>query len=185
MALDGPTIRQLDAQLASFQAARSSAKAAYLPTVTAGFTYGGNGNAAYGFGNDPFPYQRSVSLSLNYQIFNRFQRENQIATAAINLDNAQAQLRNAKLSAQQTLITQIGLLRNAEEKIKVQQTSVTASQEALRVNQQRYELGAGTMVEVLTSQSNLITARQGLIQARLDYRNARAQIESVIGRDIP
>jgi outer membrane protein TolC len=31
----------------------------------------------------------------------------------------------------------------------------------------------------------LVTARQALIQARLNYRNARAQIEAVIGRDLP
>jgi outer membrane protein TolC len=31
----------------------------------------------------------------------------------------------------------------------------------------------------------LISAQQALIQARLDYRNARAQIEQVIGRDLP
>ena len=46
-------------------------------------------------------------------------------------------------------------------------------------------LGAGTLLDVLTSQSNLIVARQQLIQIRLDYRNARAQIEATIGRDLP
>ena len=69
--------------------------------------------------------------------------------------------------------------------MRVQQISVRASEEALRVNQQRYALGAGTLLDVLTSQSSLVTARQGLIQARLNYRNARAQIEAVIGRDLP
>ena len=65
------------------------------------------------------------------------------------------------------------------------QINVRASEEALRVNQQRYALGAGTLLDVLTSQSNLIVARQQLIQTRLDYRNARAQIEALIGRDLP
>jgi len=56
--------------------------------------------------------------------------------------------------------------------------------EALRVNQQRYSVGVGTFVDVLTSQQNVIIARQGLISARLNYRNARAQIEATIGRDL-
>jgi len=93
-------------------------------------------------------------------------------------------LRDNKLAAQQTIITQLGLLHNAEEQVRVQQISVRAAQEALRVNQQRYNFGAGTLVDVLTSQSSLVAARQQLIQARLNYRNARAQIEAVIGKDL-
>ena len=65
-----------------------------------------------------------------------------------------------------------------------QQVSVRAAEEALRVNQQRYSVGVGTFVDVLTSQQNVIIARQGLISARLNYRNARAQIEATIGRDL-
>ncbi len=184
-ALIGPTIKQLESQETSSRAARRSAKAAYLPTVGGSINFGGNGTGAYGFGSNPYPYTRSLGLTVSYPLFNRFIRENNVQSADIALDNAEAQLRNAKLQAQQTIITQIGLIRNAEQQILVQQTSVIASEEALRVNQQRYQLGAGTMVDVLTSQSNLITARQQLIQARLNYRNARAQIESVIGRDLP
>jgi outer membrane protein len=122
---------------------------------------------------------------LSYPIFNGYQRENSVAAAQINAENAQAQIKDQKLAAQQTIITQIGLLRNDEDKMRVQQISIRASEEALRVTQQRYALGAGTLVDVLTSQSNLILARQQLIQTRLDYRNARAQIEAFIGRDLP
>ncbi len=185
MALQGPTIRQLQAQLSSYDAAKRSAKAAYLPTISARVNFGGNGTGPYGFGANPYPYTRTLGLSLSYPVFNRFTRENQIASTEISFENAEAQLHDQQLAAQQTVITQLGLLHNAEQKIRVQQISVQASEEALRVNQQRYALGAGTMVDVLTSQSNLIVARQQLIQARLDYRNARAQIEAVIGRDLP
>jgi outer membrane protein len=61
---------------------------------------------------------------------------------------------------------------------------VTAAEEDLRVQQQRYNLGASTLVELLTSQSALTTARTSLIQSRQNYRIARAQIEATIGRDL-
>jgi outer membrane protein len=185
-ALDGPSVRQYQAQFNSAEAAQRSAKTGYLPTVSASISVNGNGTGAYGLnGADQFPYSRALNLSLNFPIFNRYTRENNIATAQINAENAQAQIKDQKLFAQQTIITQIGLLRNDEEKMRVQQINVRASEEALRVNQQRYALGAGTLLDVLTSQSNLIVARQQLIQTRLDYRNARAQIEALIGRDLP
>jgi outer membrane protein len=184
-ALDGPTIRQAQAQVTSAQAQYRSARTGYFPTISARANYSGSGTGKYGFGSDPFPYSRGLNLSLNFPIFQGYQRENNIASAQIAQDNAQAQIKDQRLLAQQTIITQIGLLRNDEEKMRVQQINVRASEEALRVNQQRYALGAGTLLDVLTSQSNLILARQQLIQTRLDYRNARAQIEATIGRDLP
>lgn len=199
LAMDGPAIRNWQAQITASDASLHSAKAAYLPTLSASASLQGSGmDAWYGFQNpcDPLPndatqcrnrytYRKNFSLSFNYPIFNRFQRENSIENAQIQRSNAEAQLKNAKLQAQQTVLTQLGALHNAEQQVRVQENSVRANEEALRVNQQRYNLGAGTLLDVLTSQSSLVSARQGLIQARLNYRNARAQIEAVIGKDLP
>src|SRR6478672_9688120 len=186
LALAGPTIRQFEAQAVAAQATERSAKAAYLPTVTANLNYSGSGTKAlYGFNGNPYPYTRGASFSINYPIFNRFQRENNVAAAQIIYENAQAQIRDARLGARQNVITYIATLRNAEETMQIQQIAVRASEEDLRVQQQRYNLGASTLLDVLNSQTALVTARQALIQARLNYRNARAQIEAVIGRDLP
>jgi outer membrane protein TolC len=101
------------------------------------------------------------------------------------LENAQATLKDEQMGAQQNIITAIATLRNAEETMRVQQINVEASQEDLRVQQQRYNLGASVLLDVLNSESALVSARQQLIGARLNYRNARAQIESYIGKDLP
>src|SRR5262245_42057772 len=203
LALQGPMIRQSQAEITAANASMTSAKGAYFPSFSASAGLSGNGSRAlYGFNNpcdpvaprnptDPpqcqqrYPYSRTVSLNFNYPIFNRFSRENAVQTAQIARENAEANLKDTRLQAQQTIITQLGLLHNAAEQVRVQENSVRANQEALRVNQQRYNVGAGTFLDVLTSQSSLVAARQGLIQARLAYRNARAQIEAAIGRDLP
>lgn len=186
LALQGPTIRQFEAQANAASATTRSAKAAYLPRVTANFTYSGSGTAAsYGLNSNPFPYTRGVSLNMQYPLFDRFARENTIAAAQISFQNAEAQLKDARLAAQQNIVTYFATLRNAEETMRVQQINVQASQEDLRVQQQRYNLGASTLLDVLNSQTTLVQARQSLIQARLNYRNARAQIEAAIGRDLP
>jgi outer membrane protein len=121
---------------------------------------------------------------MNFPLFNNFNREDQIVRARVAEDNAAAQLRDARLAAQQNIIQQLGALRTAEERIRIQQASVLAAQEDLRVQQQRYALGASTLLDLLTSQSQLNQARAALIQARQDYRIARAQIEAIIGRDL-
>jgi outer membrane protein len=185
LAESGPTIRAANAEMSAAKASERSAKAAYLPTITMNASFSGSGaSSIYGF-NGAFPYSRGIGFNLNYPIFNGFQRENQIASAQIAFENAQASARDARLSTQQSVVTGIGNLRNAEETMRVQEVNVRASQEDLRVVTQRYQNGVSTLLEVTTSQQNLVTAQQQLIQARLNYRNAKAQIEAAIGRDLP
>jgi outer membrane protein len=62
--------------------------------------------------------------------------------------------------------------------------SVAAAEEDLRVQQQRYQLGASTILDALTSQTTLNQARLALIQARFNYRVAKAQLEALVGREL-
>lgn len=188
MALAGPAVRAAERQFNAARASERSAKSSYLPTVRMQYSYNGQGTDPYGFGSDTterFLYGSNLSLSLNFPLFNNFSREDQIVRARVAQDNAAAQLRDARLAARQSLVQQLGALRTAEERIQIQQASVLAAQEDLRVQQQRYTLGASTLLDLLTSQSQLNQARAALIQARQDYRISRAQIEAIIGRDLP
>jgi outer membrane protein len=126
----------------------------------------------------------SLGFSVNYPLFNNYTREQQVITAKIAEDNATAQLRDAQFLARQNLITQLGNLRTAETRIMIQRASVAAAEEDLRVQQERYQLGASTLLQLLTSQNTLNSSRAALIQARLDARTARAQIEALIGREL-
>lgn len=181
----GPAVRQAQAQRNAAGAALRSSKTGYLPTIDLRFNRSGDGSDKYfGVGGGSLAYSRTLSLNLSFPVFNNFSREDAIVRADVAEENAEAQLRDARLAAQQNMLQQIGQLRSAEERIQIQQASVAAAQEDLRVQQQRYQLGASTLLDLLTSQSTLNQARAALIQARLDYRLARAQIEAIIGRDL-
>jgi outer membrane protein len=185
MALNGPAVQQAQLNARAANAGVSSARSTYLPTIRMSYSYNGSGTEPYRLqSTDDFRYGSNLSFSLNFPLFNNFSREDQITRARVQEDVAQSQLRDARLAAQQSLITQLGALRTAEERIRIQQASVLAAQEDLRVMQQRYSLGASTLLDLLTSQSQLNQARAALIQARQDYRIARAQIEAIIGRDL-
>ena len=93
-------------------------------------------------------------------------------------------MRDAQFLATQNLVQYLGNLKTAEQRIRIQVASVAAAEEDLRVQQQRYSLGASTLLDLLTSQSALDASRQALIQARLDARVAKAQIEALVGRDL-
>ena len=182
----GPAVRQTEAQLASAQAAVKSAKTPYLPSVDLTYSRSGNGfSNSYGVTGNPLAYTNSFNVRLSYTLFNNFQREDALTRAEVQADLVQAQVRDTKLAAQQTLVQQLAALRSAQQRIVIQQATLDASKEDLRVQQQRYSLGASTLLDVLTSQSTLDAARSALIQARQDVRVARAQLEALVGRDLP
>lgn len=189
LAQQGPGVEQATSQLVSAKAAVRSARTSYLPTLDLTVSRGGSGYAPYGTGTDSlsqrlYPYANTFSLSFSFPIFNNYQRENTLLQAKVSAANADATLRDARLAAQQNLVQQLASLRAAQEQIDIQQASILSAQEDLRVQQQRYALGASTLLDLLTSQTTLDQQRAALIQARLNFRLARAQIEAIIGRDL-
>jgi outer membrane protein len=149
------------------------------------FSRGGSGlDPQFGFGDKRYAYNQNLSFSLNFPLFNNLNREVTVARAIVAEDVAEAQARDAKLLARQTLVQSLGQMKTAQEQVAIQTVSVAAATEDLRVQQRRYELGATTLLDLLTSQTQLDNARSALIRARYDYRVARAQLEALIGRDL-
>lgn len=185
LAEGGPLVDQARAQHRAAEAGERSAWTNYLPTVNASVSRSRSGtDETLRFAPDPI-YNSQFRLSFSFPLFDGFQREQQRVLADVQEDNAQAQYRDARLLAQQSLVQSLGTLRTAQERIDIQLASVAAAEEDLRVQEQRYALGASTQLDVLTSQTQLNQARAQLIQARYDYRVARAQIEALIGQALP
>ena len=180
-----PAIEQANAQLNSAHQSLRSAKTSFLPTVNMNFSRGGSGlDPQFGIGDKRYAYNQNLSFSMAFPLFNNLNREITVARAIVSEDVAQANLRDAKYLARQTLVQSLGQMRTAQAQVSIAITSVTAAQEDLRVQQKRYELGATTLLDLLTSQTQLDTARTSLIRARYDYRVAKAQLEALIGRDL-
>jgi outer membrane protein len=184
LAQANPNIRSAQSSLVAARASSKSARAAYYPTIA--LSYGRNlSGSSNGF--DPFGSQYTTSgnfrLNLSLPLYNQLNRERTIINAGIAEANAEASLRDQQLAAQQSLVQAITALRTAQQQITLQQQSVVAADEDLRVQQQRYQLGVSTLLDVLTSQTQLTQARLALVQARFSARTARAQLEALIGRD--
>ena len=185
LALDGPAVRQAQATLDAARAARRSAWTSYLPAVSASYSRGGSGTASNfdPFGVD-YTYSGALRLSLSFPLFNQLQREQQLTQADVAEANAEAALRDAQLAAQEGLVQSLGAARSAEERVASLTATVEAAEEDLRVQQQRYAVANATLIDVLTSQTLLDQGRRDLIRARYDQRIARAQLESLVGRDL-
>jgi outer membrane protein TolC len=176
-----PTVLSATAAVKSSEAGVSSARAAYFPSLRlSGGTNWLNDQVALTGGNKSWNF----GLGLSLPIFNGFQREQSVQTAGVQADNARAQLADARLNARATLESDLAALKLAEQQVALSQEAVGVAQEDLRVQNERYRLGAGTMLDRLTSEAALVQAQTNAVNARYDYQIARAQLEALVGRSL-
>jgi outer membrane protein TolC len=128
--------------------------------------------------------QRQLSLGLRWNLFDRFDRELAIAQRSASADVADATAADEQRAVAAELTARLAELDAAGLQIEITLTSVLAATEDLRVQQERYRLGASTIVDVLTSQEALNQAEVDVVVARFDYLRAKASVEALIGRTL-
>jgi outer membrane protein len=186
--LDGPAVREASASVDGARAALRGTWTSYLPSVSASYSRSGSGAgpdlADFSLSSDGFSHSGSFGLSLSLPVFTQFQNEQRVTQSQVARDNAEATLRDVRLEALASLTQSLGLFHAAEERVATQTATVQAADEDLRMQKDKYEIGAATLLDVLTSQTTLDQARRDLIQARYDKRTARAQLEALVGRSL-
>jgi len=177
-----PTVRSAELVARSTESQVTSARSAYLPTARLATSYNwSNGDWAFDGGSGNWG---GLSLSLSYSIFNGFVREASVERAQNQLRLSRLQLDDARLQARQEVDAALYSIRNAERAVAIAEEAVLVAQEDLRVVTQRYEVGVATVFEVITSQISLDQAEVDRVSTRYDYLLARAQLESILGREL-
>ena len=180
-----PAILSARASVNAAGAGVRSSRTDYWPSITTSYGLTNNiADSSFHFWQGKTLQNKSFSVSMSVPIFNGLAREEAVQRAKITEMNARASLRDSELLAQQQLTQYLGQLRLAQARIAIQQASLEAAQEDLRVQQQRYGLGASTQLELLTTQTQLNSARYNLVNARYQVRIAKAQLEQLLGREI-
>ncbi len=176
-----PSVQSADATVRSADASYRSAKSPYWPSInlSASGSLSGRDNTNYTMLSN-----RQISIGLNWQLFNRFTREQNIASQQVNADIAKANYEEARRTVQANLTQRTAELDAARLRTEISQRSLEAAREDLRVQQERYRLGVSTILDVLTTTEALTQAEVDLVNARYDYLRAKAAIESIIGRSL-
>jgi outer membrane protein len=177
-----PGVLSAEANADAAKAQLRAAYSAYSPTLNLSGNYSFSGGGP-NFAADLFN-SRSLSLGLSWPIFNRFQREQTVATRHSSVDLAEAQAGEARRAVDANLTQRLTELTAATLRIEISRASVQAANEDLRVIGERYRLGAATIVDLLTSQESLTQAEVDAVNARFDYLRSKAQLEALIGRSL-
>jgi outer membrane protein len=174
-----PSIYQADASLRAASAQVSASYGTYLPRLSASYSRSWSGTELWN--RNP---SWSARLSVSWNLFNGFSRETNKMRAQVTRDNARAEADDARRNVNTQLTQYLTTLAQARAQLEIAQGNRAASEEDLRVQRERYRLGAATLVEVLVAQASLDEAEVSIVQARLDYLVAKAQIEALIGREL-
>ncbi len=174
-----PAVRSSEANVEANRMALRASRSGYWPTINASVSSDWTANRQNEYTLEP---RRNLLLTMQFAPWSNLTRETQIENAAIQLDNAIASLADQRRQVTAQLTQQFAALGNAQESIEVAALSVQASEENVRVTEQRYRLGVATIFELLQAQEQLTQAQVTEIQARFSYLRAKAQIEALLGR---
>ena len=174
-----PALTAVRAQAAADEAAVSSAKAAYLPTLAL--------SGGWAWAKEEFPPRNrswSVALFGSLPLFDGFNRERALYQARATLDQTRTTERAEELALRKELDQAMGTIDPAAASIDLADQTVELSAEDLRVTQERYRLGLATILDLQSAQIALRAAEVDLIRRRFDYQIGLARLEALLGADL-
>ena len=181
-----PSVLAAEEQVEAAAAKVSQTRAEGLPSVSFVAKYSWNNQpTTLQIGFPQFPangHEWYLGIQVSIPIFEGFTRTYQIRQAEAQtelqrdtLNEVQQQVGLDVWNSYQTLQTSTHNLGNSAMLLDVARRSYTAAQ-------RRYQTGVGNILELLNAQSSLAGAKRQRIQALTDWRSARLQLASKLGR---
>lgn len=159
-----------------------AAEAGHWPTVSVQGSYGGRWAA--GTTTDAGDEQGDVGrigLVLAFPIFEGGQVDAEIRAQKADLAAAQERLRRLELQVRLEVETALLNVKSSRERVEAVRKAIEQAQESLRIEQQKYDLGKGAIVDVLDAQSALLNSQTNYYRALADYHISRAQLRLAMG----
>ncbi len=138
-------------------------------------------------GKYPFDFTRnpySLSASFSLPLFNGFRREQQIEQASVQRRNAQNDVRAQELRITADVTAAYLSLNTAQQTVALQEQNVRTARTALSLAQERYRVGAISIVDLVQARGDYERAETDRITAVYDVQRAFAALENAVGRPI-
>jgi outer membrane protein len=178
-----PTLRASAEALAAAEKDVSTARAAHLPTLSAGATYGDDASwgdslrrapldefgatSSTNFGNASTGV--SYGLTLSVPIFTGFATQSRVRQALFNRDAAAEQLEQEKRAVIRQTRGAYRNLLSGTAAVEARRLAVVSAQSAYEAGEAGLEVGTRTIVDVLISQVQLYNAQRAYAAERHNY----------------
>lgn len=166
-------------------------KSGYLPTVSFNYAFGSN----VFFTNlvdteDSFFNQLNnqkghrFSLNVSIPIFSQFQNKTSVARAKIQEENAQLNLKQAKLDVEANVQRAFADAKAALRAYEAAKSSLESQEIAFQNSQERYDIGAMNAFDLEQSRLRLVNAESSLINAKYDFIFKTKVLDFYLGKPI-
>ena len=179
---NNPDIRAAEATVQAQNFAITSARAAYLPTLTVDYFYGLQANQVAI--HDPEGHNllgSSVVAQLNIPIWNWGINKSKVKQAELDLQLAKNDLRLTQRTLLANLESYYVEAQVATSQLASLRESTTDSVENLRLTRLRYSAGESIAQEVVDAQTLLVQARNAYDDGLVRYRLALANLQTLTG----
>ena len=135
----------------------------------------------------PFDFTRNpynISASLSLPLFNGFRREQQIEQAQVQRKNAENNTRTQELRVTADVTAAFLQLNTAQQTVELQEQNVRTARTALSLAQERYRVGAISLVDLVQARGDYERAETDRITAVYDVQRAFAALENAAGRPL-
>lgn len=187
-----PQLQTLRARGRAADAGLKSARSAYFPSLFGGAgktgftrqfsdTVGGfenTGNFPFGLQGQPF----TANIGISIPIFTGFQRDLQVSQAHALQKDLEEQVREQELAIASTVNSRVIGVRTAWQTMLVQDRSRAAARDQLKLAEERYRLGSGTVLEVSDALNAVTGADASYVNAVYDYHRAVVSLYATLGR---
>ncbi len=139
-------------------------------------------NSVFPFSYTKLPFQASLQVSI--PIFTGFTRQRQVSQANNQAEDAKYNLRAEELRLRTAVTQSYDNLAAAYQVVQLEQRNRSLAEEQLQMQQRRYALGAGGMLELLDAQTTLSTAEQAYLNAVYDFHLNLIRLEAAVGQGL-
>ncbi len=172
-----PEVRAAEQQLVAAERGINAARSAYGPRIRA--------EAGFGWRDENlFPNDKDwrVGASIDLPIFTGFSRKHRLARARADAAREKAELDRARQSVSQEVWAAYWKLKESFEAVRSTEALARDAQEALRLTGERYNVGAGTINDLLDSESSFARAEATRVRSVWEYQIAKSALDRAAGR---
>lgn len=161
------------------EALTRSARAQYVPTLRAAAGYDW-----FSFDWPPDQESWTLRITASLPVFDGFRREAAVSRAEAEHRAAEAAARDALLGVRAAVEDAAGEIEAAGRRVDIARRALDLAREDLRVIEERYQLGAATILDLQASQVALAEAEVGWVRARQELGVTVAALEAELGQPL-
>ncbi|MGB2869478.1 MAG: TolC family protein [Bacteroidota bacterium] len=167
----------------------TASRSGYFPSITAGLSYGLTGS--YNSINKPDVNEfsdinnaRSFGWSVRFSLplFSGFQTNNSVQRSLVAKKNAEEGLRDTERRIQVEVKNNLLLMQASLKSYESAVNNLQLQDQNLKINQEKYNIGSGTLLDLLLAQNNYNNALSNKINSVYQYLKAKSLLELSLGR---